>query len=283
MLFNALVMFFLYCYNNTICNFINVKVICNIEAMKTEVYNKLEENRGNVSLMGRSLFDKIWNGLVALYNGEKNLKFPKDIVWLNGAPGSGKGTNVRSIMKAMNIFSKPVIVSDLLDSDENKDLMDSGSLVGDEKVVKIVFEKLLDGTCKGGAIIDGFPRTMIQAECAYLLMEKLKKFPDHRDVKFSIIILSVDEKTSIERQLYRGKVANVHNANVETTGVGELQDVRKTDMDPKAARRRYQTFLDQTKMALVFMKNLFKTYEIDATGSFDEIKSRIYKTLRQEK
>ncbi|MDR0351620.1 MAG: nucleoside monophosphate kinase [Puniceicoccales bacterium] len=252
--------------------------------MKTEIYNRLEANRGNVSLQARSLFDKIWNAFVAMYGNENSLKFPPQIVWLNGAPGSGKGTNGRSIMKALDIFSKPVVVSDLLNSDENRDLIDSGSLIDDEKVTKVVFEKLFDGTtCRGGAIIDGFPRTLIQAECAYLFVEKAKKLPAGKDLKISVITLIVDEKSSIERQLHRGKMAKIHNESVEENKVGELQEIRKTDTNPQLARDRYQTFLDQTKDALDFMKDMFGAHEISTIGSFEETKDRIYKTLRQEK
>ncbi|MDR1458041.1 MAG: nucleoside monophosphate kinase [Puniceicoccales bacterium] len=289
MLVDALVAFLLYCYDDTICTFINEKVICNIETMKTEIYNRLDANRGNVSLQARSLFDKIWSSFIAIADGENNLKIPPHIVWLNGAPGSGKGTNGRSIMKAMDIFSKPVVVSDLLNSDENRGLMDSGSLVDDEKVIKIVFEKLLDGnTCRGGAIIDGFPRTLVQAECVYLLMEKIKTLHAGKDTKVSVITLLVDEKTSIERQLHRGRMTILHNESIINNDSGvdrsaELQEVRKTDTDTHLARERYQIFLDQTKSAIGFMKDMFSVYEISTAGSFDETKDRIYKTLRQEK
>ncbi|MDR2735338.1 MAG: nucleoside monophosphate kinase [Puniceicoccales bacterium] len=250
--------------------------------METEIYNKLKATSGDVSLQARLLFDKVWNNLVIKYGNEETFRMPPYILWLNGAPGSGKGSNTRSIMKATNIFSKPVVVSDLLNSDDNKDLIDNGSLIDDEKVVRLVFEKLLDGSCKGGAIIDGYPRTLIQAECAYLLMIKLRQLPKGKNTKFSVVILNVDEKTSVERQLYRGRIAEMNNDNVKRTGVGEFQEIRKTDMDPKFARARYRTFLEQTKEALEFMKKVTEAHEISAAGSFEEIKTRIYESLRKK-
>jgi hypothetical protein len=106
------------------------------------------------------------------------------------------------------------------------------------------------------------------------LLARGKKFD------ISIVNLTIDEKTSIERQLYRGRMAEMHNKNVHSSGDGELIEVRKIDLDVKSARDRYRTFLLQTKEALSFLIDKFGGHEISACGSFDEIKERIYKELR---
>lgn len=48
----------------------------------------------------------------------KDVVFPKEILWLGGAPGAGKGTNTAFIMKERHLTAKPIVVSDLLDSPE---------------------------------------------------------------------------------------------------------------------------------------------------------------------
>ena len=64
------------------------------------------------------------------------------------------------------------------------------------------------------------------------------------------MVLFVDEKTTVERQLKRGRQVRAHNEEVRRTGIGELLEERPTDYDEDLARRRYRVFKEQTWDAL---------------------------------
>src|SRR4029077_8916778 len=76
------------------------------------------------------IFESAWQDLEADY-GRENLRFPKEIILLGGAPGAGKGTNTEFITKVRGLTCSPIVMSSLLDSSEAKALKDGGSLVGD--------------------------------------------------------------------------------------------------------------------------------------------------------
>ena len=92
----------------------------------------------------------------------------------------------------------------------------------------------------------------------------------------------MDEKVSIERQLKRGRQIQAHNQEVEATGIGELQELRATDLDVEAARRRYRVFKEQTWDALQSLKQTFFYHFINANGSIEEVEENIKKELQYQ-
>ena len=118
------------------------------------------------------IFNSVWASLEDEF-GEEQLRFPKEIFWLNGAPGAGKGTNTDFIMQYRDLTAPPLVVSSLLKSPEAQKMKDAGMLVGDREVIEIMLRKLLDPIYKTGAVVDGFPRTKVQVECVKLLYQKL--------------------------------------------------------------------------------------------------------------
>lgn len=237
------------------------------------------------------IFNAVWTKLVEDY-GEAKLRFPKEIFWLNGAPGAGKGTNTDFIMKYRNLTAPPLVVSSLLQSEEAEKMKDAGLLVGDREVVEIMLRQLLDPVYQTGAVVDGFPRTKVQVECVKLLYSKLielrKKFfgteysEYFKKPHFHIVVLFVDEKESVRRQIYRGQQAKAHNDEVEESGVGELFELRATDLDPQAAINRYRTFKEKTYGALKDLREIFFYHFINAHGSLETVRDRIDEELRYQ-
>src|SRR5690606_12255155 len=88
------------------------------------------------------IFDNAWNALVREFS-EENLCFPKEIFWLNGAPGAGKGTQTRFIMDYKGLTASPIVISDLLQSPEAKRLKDAGMMVGDREVTELLLRELI--------------------------------------------------------------------------------------------------------------------------------------------
>ena len=255
------------------------------QAAKPETVQDLEVKDAQI------IFNSVWNGLCEEI-GEENLRFPKEIFWLNGAPGAGKGTNTNFIMQYRDLTAPPLVVSSLLQSPEARQRIDAGLLVGDREVIEIILRKLLEPVYKSGGVVDGFPRTKVQVECVKLLYNKLIELRQNyldtlyseffKKPHFHIVVLFVDEKESVNRQLKRGREAIEHNEEVHESGVGELIEVRPTDLDPEAAHKRYLTFKEKTYDALKDLREIFFYHFINAHGTIEEVRQRIDQELRYQ-
>jgi adenylate kinase len=237
------------------------------------------------------IFNSVWSALEEEY-GTENLRFPREIFWLNGAPGAGKGTHTQFIMKYRDYTAAPIVVSELLKSPEARKRIDAGLLVGDREVTELVFKALLDPDYASGAIVDGYPRTKTQVECLKLFYHKLNELrreylntllsAHFHKPQFHILVLFIDEAESIQRQLLRGRKAMEHNREVEASGFGEKKEVRKTDLDEDAARERYRTFKEVTYDALRTLRRVFHYHFINAHGSIPAVQERIINELQYQ-
>jgi adenylate kinase len=236
-------------------------------------------------------FESVWQDLEAEY-GRSRLRFPKELILLGGAPGAGKGTNTAFISRARGITCPPIIISSLLDSPEARAIKDAGQLVGDREVVSLLLRELLREPYQHGAIIDGFPRTTVQVECLKLLVDKMRELRQEffntplsmhfRHPVVHIMVLFVDEAESIARQLKRGREVVAHNEKVRRSGVGDLVEDRSTDYDEALARKRYETFKEQTWEALQSLKEIFHYHFINAQGPLESVERNILAELRYQ-
>jgi adenylate kinase len=234
------------------------------------------------------IFDAVWADLTEKF-GRDHLRFPREFIWLGGAPGAGKGTNTPFIAEARGITAAPVVISSLLTTPEAVAIKNAGGMVGDREVIRLLLEELLKEDYYDGVIVDGFPRTKVQVECLKLLHDYLLKLHDDyrstelarffRKPQFRIVILFVNEKVSVQRQKKRGQDIHDHNQKVLQTGVGTLLDERATDIDEDLCRKRYLTFTNTTFDALSSLRQLFHYYYIDAEGDLDEVHQNILKEL----
>ena len=237
------------------------------------------------------IFNAAWSDLEAEV-GREFLRFPKEFILLGGAPGAGKGTNTEFILKARGLTCQPVVISALLDSPEAKRIKDAGGMVGDREVVRLLLRRLLEEEYRDGVILDGFPRTKVQVECLKLLVQRIHALRREfhgtphaihfRQPTIHIMVLFVDEKTSVERQLHRGREVKAHNDEVRRTGVGDLMEERSTDYDEGLARRRYRVFKEQTWEALQSLKEVYHYHFIHAQGAVDEVEQNILKELQYQ-
>jgi adenylate kinase len=156
----------------------------------------------------------------------------------------------------------------------------------------ILLRKMLGSEFRDGAVLDGFPRTKIQVECMKLLVQKISLLHrnyaetelagDFRLPTIHVMVLFVDEKTSVDRQLYRGRQIAAHNEEVRATGVGELQELRPTDIDVDAAKKRYQIFKESTWDALQSLREVFFYHLINAQGGYAEVEQNILNELQYQ-
>ena len=234
------------------------------------------------------IFNRVWRELEKEL-GREQLHFPKELILLGGAPGSGKGTNTAFIRQVRGISAPPIVISELLNSPDAKKIKAGGGMVGDEEVLRLLLRELLKPQFRDSAVLDGFPRTTVQVECLKMFYDQMillrREFSNtptahhFRQPTFHIMVLFVDEAESIERQLKRGRETLIHNAEIRQSGVGEAEEERNTDFDPDLARNRYRTFKEKTYGALVSLKQIFHYHFINAQAPIEIVQQNIINEL----
>jgi adenylate kinase len=237
------------------------------------------------------IFSSIWRELENEF-GRERMRFPKEIILLGGAPGSGKGTNTAFIAKVRGLTCQPIVMSSLLKSPEAQKLKDAGSMVGDRDVVGLVLRELLREEYQDGVILDGFPRTNVQVECLKLLVDKMHALRREyyntplsihfRQPTIHIMVLFVDEKESVARQLKRGRETKALIEAAARAGDSRLPEDRPTDHDESLARRRYRVFKEQTWDALQSLKEIYHYHFINAQGPIAEVEENILHELEYQ-
>jgi adenylate kinase len=239
----------------------------------------------------RVIFTPIWEALEEEV-GREQLRFPKEIILLGGAPGAGKGTHTQFIMQARGLTCAPIVMSELLTTPEMEKLKAQGGMVGDKEAVAALLRTLLAPTYRDGVVLDGFPRTPVQVACLKLLVDKVNQLHNHfantplamhfRRPTIHAMVLFVSESTSIVRQIGRGREIAELNRKVAETGVGTPIDVRVTDLSEELVRRRYQVFKEHTWTALTSLKQLYHYHFVNAEGPIAEVQANILKELKYQ-
>lgn len=175
-----------------------------------------------------------------------------NIIFL-GAPGAGKGTQAENVSEKYNIpaVSTGAIIRNSIKTGTAAGLAakaytDAGNLVPDEVVISIIKERLAEPDCAEGFILDGFPRTLPQAEAL-----------DNLGVKIDFVInIEVDDKRIIERMSGRRVcskcaasyhiVYNPSKDGVTCDKCGETLSVRKDD-EPEVVKSRLEVYHAQTE------------------------------------
>jgi adenylate kinase len=237
------------------------------------------------------IFNRVWRQLEEEY-GRVQLRFPKELILLGGAPGAGKGTNSDFIREVRGITAEPVVISELLSTPEAQVIKARGGMVGDSEVIALLFRKLLEPEQQNGAILDGFPRTKVQVECLKMLYDEMlalrREFADTPEAArfkqpiFHIMVLFVDEAESVARQMKRGRDVKAHNEEVRRSGMGELKEERATDFDEAQARNRYRVFKEKTYDALVSLKEIFHYHFINAQAPLESVQKNIVRELEYQ-
>lgn len=165
-------------------------------------------------------------------------------------------------------------------------LFGQGMLAGDKDVLEVLLLELLKEEYGNGVVVDGFPRTRVQAQCIKLLHDRMRWLrQSHSDdpvlrhrfrrPTFRICVLYVDEETSIKRQLARALELERENRLVLDTGLGTVKKARPTDVSEDLARERYRVFKEEVYDALKMVKDAFHFHFVNASGSPEEVRDLI--------
>ena len=206
-----------------------------------------------------------------------------------GAPGAGKGTHAKGIVakyKIPTISTGDIFRQNIKEGTElgkkAKGYMDAGELVPDELVCDLVVDRLAKDDCKGGYILDGFPRTIPQAEA---LTEALKKQGTAIDYALDI---EMEDQAIIDRMAGRrvcakcGATFHVVNIPPKKEGVcdncgGELE--LRDDDAPETVKKRLKVYHDQTAPLIAYYKEQGILHEIDGTLGIDGVAAKVAEIL----
>jgi len=188
-------------------------------------------------------------------------------VVLLGPPGAGKGTQAQII--AAKVGVPAISTGDIFRANvsgqtelgrQAKVYMDAGDLVPDEITVAMVKDRLAEPDAKAGFLLDGFPRTIAQAE---QLRESLAELGHHLDC---VLELVVDQEELVRRLSGRRMLVD-----------GQM--VQRDDDKPETVRHRLQVYREQTAPLSGFYESEGLLSRFDAIGEIDEVTARAMAAL----
>ena len=206
-----------------------------------------------------------------------------------GTPGAGKGTHAKGIVakyKIPTISTGGIFRQNIKEGTElgqkAKGYMDAGDLVPDELVCDLVVDRLAKDDCKDGYILDGFPRTIPQAEA---LTEALKKQGTAIDYALDI---EMEDQAIIDRMAGRrvcakcGATFHVVNIPPKKEGVcdncgGDLE--LRDDDAPETVKKRLNVYHEQTAPLIEYYKKQGILHEIDGTLGIDGVAAKVAEIL----
>ena len=198
-----------------------------------------------------------------------------------GAPGAGKGTQAKKIAAKYgipHISTGDIFRANIKNSTElglkAKSYMDAGGLVPDEITIGMLLDRIHQADCENGYVLDGFPRTIPQAES---LTEALKK--NGESIDFAVNV-DVPDENIISRMSGRRACLNcgatyhiVYNAP-KKEGVCDAcgqELVLREDDKPKTVKKRLDVYHDQTQPLIDYYKKEGVLAEVDGTKDMEEV------------
>ncbi|MBF0125013.1 MAG: adenylate kinase [Magnetococcales bacterium] len=198
-----------------------------------------------------------------------------------GPPGAGKGTQARRIAEKYGI--PQLSTGDMLraavkeGSDiglKAKAVMESGGLVSDEIVIGIIADRTLAADCAGGFLLDGFPRTVAQAEALDRMLAERRHAIDH------VIDLAADSEALVRRITGRSSCAGCgegyHNEFKKPTHVGVCdkcggQLTQRADDNEETVRNRLDAYQRQTAPLIDYYRRQGNLKDVDGMLPMDEV------------
>jgi adenylate kinase len=208
-----------------------------------------------------------------------------------GAPGAGKGTQARNLAKIFHIVH--ISTGDILREHMKRetpigisiiDLMNKGQLVPDDLVINLIKERIAEEDCGNGFILDGFPRTLFQAEVFDGLSETMSVPLDH------VISVDVDDEVIVERmsgRLVCPACGAMYHTIYYPSKRGERCDscgeslIQREDDKAKTVRDRLEIYHEITEPIIAFYRKKNLVFEVSGVGDMQSITDGIVRYLTQ--
>jgi len=207
-----------------------------------------------------------------------------------GAPGAGKGTQAQRIMESRGLIQlstgdmlRDAVAKETPVGLEAKAAMEAGALVSDAIVVKIIEDRIERDDCAGGFILDGFPRTIAQAEALDAML-------DARGSKLNAVVeIAVEDDALVKRITGRFTCAGCNAGYHEefkaptTDGVcdecGGTEFTRRKDDNAETVKSRLATYHEQTAPLLPYYDGRGVLRKVDGMAGFDDVTDQINRVL----
>lgn len=202
-----------------------------------------------------------------------------------GAPGSGKGTQAQKLVKDLEIAQlstgdmlRAAAVSGTEIGRKAKAVMDTGQLVADEIMIGILRERVKAADCGNGYLLDGFPRTVIQAE-------KLDELLEERKERIDVAIYFMVDDDLLLRRITGRRVhlpsGRVYHVDFNPPRVPDRDDLtgealthRKDDTE-ETVRDRLAVYRTQTEPLIGYYAKSGILKRVDGSGEIEDIHSRL--------
>ncbi|MCX7181871.1 MAG: adenylate kinase [Candidatus Methylopumilus sp.] len=212
---------------------------------------------------------------------------------LLGAPGAGKGTQAQILKDKFNI--PQISTGDMLRAAikantklglEAKQFMDSGALVPDQLIIELVKERIQDSDCMQGFLLDGFPRTIPQAEAmkeAAITIDMVIEI----DVPDNVIL---DRLSGRRTHLASGRIYHIHNNPPKIQGKDDVTGedlVQRDDDKEETILKRLNVYHSQTKPLVDYYLKWsasenegLRYIKINGLGNVNDIQKSIFEQIK---
>ena len=209
---------------------------------------------------------------------------------LLGPPGGGKGTQAKFIEKTFNI--PQISTGDMLRENvknntslgkDAKSYMGKGELVPDHVILSMMEDRLSNPDCSLGYILDGFPRTIPQAEGLDILLNKITQGLD------IVLLLKLEDDVIVKRMAGRRVHApsgRIYHIKFNPPKISDKDDITgenliiRPDDQEKTVRNRLEVYRNQTAPLIDYYNKLSILKEIDAEGNIQKIKLKINQVIK---
>ena len=217
----------------------------------------------------------------------------KELIFL-GPPACVKGTQTNKLAEYLNfphVDTGSLLRNEIKNNTEAgieaKKFIDKGQLVPVDLVARIIKNRLAQEDCKDGYILDGYPRSVEQADKLDIINKEINS--DNNDVDFRAIYFDIDTKVLVERIVNRrscpvcGEIYNLEFKPPKKEGVCDKDGaalVQRKDDTREVAESRFETYFHETAPLIDYYKNKGVLKTIDANGTIDEVWERLLDVIK---
>lgn len=225
-------------------------------------------------------------------NLEKSEIMKKELIFL-GPPACGKGTQTTKLAEYLHFphvdtgsLLRAEIKNETPDGVIAKSFIDKGNLVPLELVAKIIKNRLAQDDCKEGYILDGYPRSLEQADKLTVINDEINK---GQQVDFKAIYFDIDTNVLVERIVNRrscpvcGEIYNLEFKPPKVAGHCDndgVELVQRKDDTREVAQARFDTYFHETAPLIDYYKKRGVLVSIDANGTIDEVWERLLEVIK---